>query len=49
MYDALNYGNGSKELEELFKQYDVYYELGNAWNLSVYPNDYEAEVDGYKY
>ena len=49
LYDALNYGNGSKELEELFKQYGVYYELGNAWNLSVYPNDYKAVVDGYKY
>ena len=49
LYDILNYGNGSRELEKLFDEYGVYYELGNAWNLSVYPIDDDIEVDGIKY
>ena len=49
LYDILNYGSGSDDLEKLFDEYGVYYELGNAWNLSVYPIDDNIEVDGYHY
>lgn len=49
LYSLMNYGNGCEELEKLFAKYGVYYELGNSWNLSVYPNDWNAEVEGYKY
>ena len=27
-----------EEFSKLFKKYDLYYELGNAWNLSSYEN-----------
>lgn len=35
---ALNYGDYSYEekFEALFKKYGLYYEYGNAWNLSAY-------------
>lgn len=49
LYDLLNYGSGSRVLETVFAEYGVYYELGNSWNLSVYPVDDEMEVDGIKY
>ena len=49
LYDLLNYGNGSHTLDNLFDEYGLYYELGNAWNLSVYPNDDDMIVDGYSY
>ena len=31
--------NFMKKFKAIFDKYNVYYELGNAWNLSVYPND----------
>lgn len=40
MYHALNYGGNDLFLTEfnaLLRQYGLYYELGDAWNLSVYP------------
>ena len=39
MYHALNYGGNDLFLTEfnaLLRQYGLYYELGDAWNLSVY-------------
>jgi len=27
----------SKELTAIFRKYGLYYELGNAWNLTAYP------------
>lgn len=43
LYSALNwYGNNSwcvtitSKLTDIFKKYGLYYELGNAWNLSAY-------------
>lgn len=48
LYDLLNYGYG-KELRKLFEEYRLYFELGNAWNLSVYPMDDDLVVDGYRY
>lgn len=46
LYDSLNY-SGYKEagLRELFEKYGVYWELGNAWNLSAYPIDDDLEVE----
>lgn len=42
LYDAINYGDDSnavKELTALFDEYGLYYELGNAWNLSLFRKD----------
>ena len=38
LYDVLNYTNGKlkAEFDSIFDKYGLYYELGNAWNLSVY-------------
>ena len=39
-YDIMNYcidGNTASGFEKLLKKYGLYYELGNSWNLSVYP------------
>lgn len=39
LYDALNYGEPSwrveEELRQVFEKYGLYYELGNAWNLTA--------------
>ena len=49
LYDLINgYGEASA-LNKLLDEYGLYYELGNAWNLSVYPIDDDIEVDGYHY
>ena len=40
MYRAVNYGGFDDFLsafDALLEEYGLYYELGNAWNLSVYP------------
>lgn len=38
LYDLLNYefGKTYNEFNELIKKFGCYYELGNAWNLSLY-------------
>ena len=42
LYSILNYQAGTYgdsiigELDELFKKYGLYYELGNSWNMSLY-------------
>ena len=39
IYDVFNYGLFPKLLEKfdsLLRSYGLYYELGNAWNLSLY-------------
>ena len=47
LYQELNYnfGKKSEKLHELFKKYGLYWELGNAWNLTAYPIDDSMEVD----
>lgn len=35
LYEILD--NDMEALNELFKKYGLYYEFGNAWNLSAYP------------
>ena len=39
LYDRLNYDTGEfpEELEKLFRDHGIYWELGNAWNLSFFP------------
>lgn len=47
LYDCLNYSFGKREeqFKNLFNKYDLYFELGSAWNLTVYPNDDNMEVE----
>lgn len=49
LYDALNYECGAPALYKLFEEYGFYWELGNAWNLSAYPNDDDMEIEGVQY
>lgn len=48
LYSVLN-GYSSDVLEEKFlsllNKYGLYYELGNAWNLTCYPNDDDMEIE----
>lgn len=44
LYEALNYGDygdnqwqTEEELTAIFRKYGLYYELGNAWNLTACP------------
>lgn len=44
LYEALNYGGyddnpwqTEEELTAIFRKYGLYYELGNAWNLTAVP------------
>lgn len=39
LYDVINYTGGKllDEFNQIFNRFGMYYELGNAWNLSVYP------------
>lgn len=39
LYTEINYGDGAPWLQQLLDTYGLYYELGNAWNLTVYPVD----------
>lgn len=46
LYESLNYsGRHTDGLHELFEKYGVYWELGNAWNLSAYPIDDDLEIE----
>lgn len=47
LYDVLNYSFGKKEerFREIFEKYGLYFELGNAWNLSAYLSDDDIEVE----
>lgn len=50
-YEAINYsGYKMEQFSALLKQYGLYYELGNAWNLSLFPinDDMEIEFTPYK-
>lgn len=39
LYDAMNYGDGAIEssLQRIFERYGLYFEMGDAWNLTAYP------------
>lgn len=46
LYESLNYsGYKEKGLRDIFEKYGVYWELGNAWNLSAYPIDDDIEIE----
>ena len=51
LYDELNYRWGRKTdmFRELFEKHGLYFELGNAWNLSAYPNDDDMEIEYTEY
>ena len=37
LYREINYGKGAPWLNKLLEKYGLYYELGDAWNMSVFP------------
>lgn len=51
LYDVLNYTFGKMEEKflSIFEKYGLYYELGNAWNLSAYLRDDDIEAEYTKY
>lgn len=51
LYDLLNYSFGRKEetFRKIFEKYGLYFELGNSWNLSVYPIKDDMEIEYTKY
>lgn len=51
LYHVLNYSYGKREEEfrAIFEKYGLYYEFGNAWNLSAYLCDDDIEVECTKY
>ena len=52
LYELLNYSGGSRmgKFEKIFERYGLYYEFGNAWNLSCYliKDDIEVEYTHYE-
>ena len=50
LYEVLNYTGGRKgeEFERIFERHGLYFEFGNAWNLSVYPID-DMKIEYTKY
>ena len=51
LYEVLNYTFGKMEekFREIFDKYGLYFEFGNAWNLSAYIIDDDVEVEYTKY
>lgn len=49
LYCHINYGDGCPKLNAIFDKYGVYYELGNAWNLTVFPTNDDMEVEYTEY
>lgn len=47
LYDCLNYAFGRREeqFRKLFDKYNLHVELGNAWNLTAFPNDDDMEIE----
>ena len=47
LYNVLNYSGGSKmdKFMKIFEKYGLYYELGNAWNLTCFLIDDDTEVE----
>ena len=47
LYDVLNYSGGHiyEKFMKIFEKYGLYFELGNAWNLSCYCIDDKTEVE----
>jgi len=36
LYEVINYGDGGEGIRNILEKYGYYFELGNAWNLSIY-------------
>ncbi len=51
LYDVINNRGGAllNSFNMIFNKYDLYYELGNAWNLTTYLIDDDIEVEYTKY
>lgn len=41
LYHLLNYQGSFNPFEQIFENHGCYYQLGNAWNLTVYYNEEE--------
>lgn len=39
LFNVTDFGNALESFNDMFEKYNLYYELGDAWNLSVYPID----------
>lgn len=49
-YNDVNYnGNAPKWFLQLLNRYGLYYEMGDAWNLSLYPLDDSMEIETTNY
>jgi hypothetical protein len=51
LYEVLNYGPyiWEEQFNKLFEKYGVYFELGDAWNLTCYTCDDDTEVEYTRY
>ena len=49
LYERINYRGTPSWLSDIFNEYGVYYEQGNAWNLTCYPVSDDMEVEYTKY
>ena len=47
LYDIINYTGGKLEeqFRAIFEKYGLYFEQGNAWNLTVYPLNDDMEIE----
>ena len=47
LYEQLNYGSGEfpRKLEQMFREYGIYYEFGDSWNLTFFPVDEEDRIE----
>lgn len=50
LYDYIECNGGfPSDIEELFEEYGVWYELGNMWNMTFYPANDEMEIEYTEY
>lgn len=51
LYEVLNetFGTMEEQFREIFDKYGLYFEFGNLWNLTAYPNDDNMKVEYTKY
>lgn len=51
LYEVLNetFGTMEEQFREIFDKYGLYFEFGNSWNLTAYPNDDNMKIEYTKY
>lgn len=47
LYDIINFYGGTldEKFREIFEKYGLYFEQGNAWNLTAYPVDDDMDIE----